>query len=241
MSAVAPLGLRALVFDVFGTLVDWRTSVAQALVPVLAPQTVRDADRAWLLADAWRAQYQPGMQAIRAGRRPYTALDTLHRENLDVVLREAQLDHIDAATRDDLTLAWHRLDAWRDVGEGLKRLRQRFFLAPCSNGNIALMADLARHNGWHWDAIVGAELARDYKPQAIVYQRAVEAFNAKPHEVMMVAAHASDLAAAAQAGLRTAFIARPNEHGPGLGEARSAVPVDFHAESLLDLAQQLGC
>jgi 2-haloacid dehalogenase len=140
-----------------------------------------------------------------------------------------------------LNLAWHRLDAWPDVSAGLARLRTRFRLAPCSNGNISLMVDLARRNGFPWDAILGAEVARDYKPKPAVYLASAAAFDCAPGETMMVAAHSSDLAAAAATGLRTAFIARPDEHGPGRGESRASVPVDFSAESLLALADRLGC
>jgi 2-haloacid dehalogenase len=141
----------------------------------------------------------------------------------------------------NLNLAWHRLDAWPDVGAGLARLRQRYRIAPCSNGNISLMADLARRNDWHWDAILGAELARDYKPKPEVYRAACEAFDCAPREALMVAAHSSDLEAAARAGLRTAFIARPDEQGPGRGESRASVAVDWSADCLTALAHRLGC
>ena len=124
---------------------------------------------------------------------------------------------------------------------GLAQLRKSFILAPCSNGHIALMVHLARHNRWHWDAITGAEIAKDYKPQAVVYQASAAALGCLPEETMMVAAHSDDLLAAARAGLKTAFIARPDEHGPGLGESVARTPVDYSASDLLDLAKQLGC
>jgi 2-haloacid dehalogenase len=178
---------------------------------------------------------------VRAGHIPFSKLDVLHRHNLDRVLADFGLNDLPEAQRRELNLVWHRLDAWPDTTPALHRLRQRFRLAPCSNGNISLMADLARHNGWHWDAITGAELARDYKPKPGVYRAAVDAFDCAPHEAMMVAAHSSDLAAAAAAGLRTAFIARPDEHGPGHGETKASVPVDVSAEDLMDLADRLGC
>ena len=228
---------RALVFDVFGTLVDWRSGVAREARRCLQPLGIALDWHAF--ADAWRAEYDPAMQAVRSGRMPFCKLDVLHRRNLDVVLGRHGLQAVDEATRAELNLAWHRLDAWADVGEGLRRLRERFLLAPCSNGNVSLMVDLARRNGWHWDAILGAEWARDYKPQPVVYQAAAAAFDAAPHEVVMVAAHSSDLAAAAACGLRTAFVARADEHGPGRGETRAAVPVDFEAASLVDLAMVL--
>jgi 2-haloacid dehalogenase len=227
--------VKVLLFDVFGTLVDWHGSVAREVRTLLCAQGVAVDGAAF--ATAWRDQYQPAMEEVRSGRIPFCKLDALHRRNLDVVLRLFELDHhVDEATRVQLNLAWHRLDAWPDVTPGLARLRRRFRLAPCSNGNISLMADLARRNGWHWDAITGAELARDYKPNAVVYLTAASAFDCAPHEAMMVAAHSSDLAAAAAAGLRTAFVARPDEHGPGIGETVASVPVDVSAAGLVELA-----
>ncbi|WP_313952949.1 haloacid dehalogenase type II [Accumulibacter sp.] len=229
--------IGALIFDVFGTLVDWRTSIAREARAHLAPLGI-EVD--WYgFADAWRDQYQPAMEEVRTGRMPFSKLDRLHRRNLDVVLADRGLDQVDEATRAALNLAWHRLDAWPDVAPGLLQLRTKFRLAPCSNGNISLMVDLARHNGFVWDAILGAEVAADYKPKAIVYLSAANAFDLAPEETMMVAAHSSDLAAAASAGLRTAFIARPDEFGPNTGERSASVPVDFSAASLLDLARLL--
>jgi len=229
--------IRALVFDVFGTLVDWRGSVAREAEALLAPLGVA---LDWLaFADAWRSQYQPAMEEVRSGRLPFSKLDALHRRNLDIVLRGLGLDRIDEPTRRELNRAWHRLDAWPDVAPGLQRLRRRFLVAPCSNGNISLMVDLARRNGLHWDAILGAEIARDYKPKRAVYVAAADAFDCRPEEVMMVAAHSSDLQAAREAGLRTGFVARPDENGPGLGERVASVPVDLSADGLLELADRL--
>ena len=229
---------KALVFDVFGTLVDWRTSIAREVGETLAARGLRVDPEAF--ADAWRGEYQPAMEEIRSGRKPFCKLDELHRRNLDRVLKVFELDAVDEATRVQLNHAWHRLDPWPDVNNALTRLRHRFLVAPCSNGNIALMADLARHNHWHWDAILGAELARDYKPKPIVYTSAAAAFDCDPEQVVMVAAHSSDLAAAAAAGLKTAFIARPDEHGPNRGEKAPSVQVDFSALGLGDLADRLG-
>lgn len=231
--------VKLLLFDVFGTLADWHGSIAREVHGLLAARGLAVDGAAF--ATAWRAEYQGAMEEVRSGRIPFCKLDLLHRRNLDIVLKAHGLDHLDEATRRQLNLAWHRLDGWPDVTPGLARLRLKYRLAPCSNGNISLMADLARRNGWHWDAITGAELARDYKPKAIVYLTAAEAFDCAPHEAMMVAAHSSDLAAAAVAGLRTAFIARPNEHGPGIGETAASVPVDVSANGLIDLAERLGC
>jgi 2-haloacid dehalogenase len=230
--------VKALLFDVFGTLVDWRTSIAREAQTALS---VHGVSIDWLaFADAWRAQYQPAMDEVRSGRLPFSKLDVLHRRNLDVILAEFGLERIDEPTRAHLNLAWHRLDAWLDVEPGLLRLRPRYRLAPCSNGNISLMVDLARRNGFPWDAILGAEVARDYKPKPAVYLAAAAAFDCAPSEVMMVAAHSSDLAAAARVGLRTAFIARPDEPGPGHGESAASMPVDVSAASLVDLAGKLG-
>ena len=234
MTQAAP---RALIFDVFGTLVDWHGSIAREVSALLGD---RVADPAQFAVD-WRAQYQPAMEQVRSGALPFCKLDVLHRHNLDRVLADRGLHDVDEATRVQLNRAWHRLDAWPEVPAALARLRERFLVGPCSNGNISLMVALARRNHLHWDAILGAELARDYKPQPVVYRSACEAFDCAPHEVLMVAAHSSDLAAAAACGLRTAHVARPDEHGPGIGERLASVPVDWQARDLADLATQLGC
>ena len=227
--------IRLLLFDVFGTLVDWRTGVAREARAVLEPLGIATD---WLgLADAWRDRYQPAMQEVRMGRIAYTKLDALHRRNLDVVLSKLGLERVAEEAREELTLAWHRLDAWPDVPPALSRLRERFFLAPCSNANISLMVDLARRNGLAWDAIAGAELARDYKPKPAVYLTACAALDCRPDEALMVAAHSSDLAAAAAAGLRTAFIARPRERPNA--ETGPSGPVDFTASDLGALADEL--
>lgn len=229
--------LKALFFDVFGTLVDWRGSIAREARQLLAPSGIATDWEAF--ADAWRGEYQPAMEQVRSGRLPFSKLDALHRRNLDVVLGRSGLDRIDEPTRAELNLAWHRLDAWPDAAAGLASLRTDYLIAPCSNGNISLMVDLARHNGFIWDAIAGAELARDYKPKPSVYLSAAAAFDCRPEQAMMVAAHSSDLAAAAAAGLRTAFVARPDEHGPGKGEIGPCVPVDISVSNLMALSERL--
>ncbi len=229
--------IEALVFDVFGTLVDWRSSIAREAESLLAPLGIA---RDWAdFADAWRAQYQPAMEEVRSGRLPFAKLDLLHRRGLERILADFAPDRVDEKTRRELNLAWHRLDAWPDVSAGLQALKPRFLLAPCSNGNISLMVDLARRNGFPWDAILGAELARDYKPKPAVYLAAAAAFDLEPGQVMMVAAHAADLAAAAAAGLATAFVARPDENGPGRGEGSPTLRVDLSAASIGELAQLL--
>jgi 2-haloacid dehalogenase len=232
------LSVRALFFDVFGTLVDWRNGVAREAEAVLKPLGY---GLDWLaFADAWRDEYQPAMEEVRAGRIAFCRLDMLHRRNLERILPRFGVATLDDDILKRLNLAWHRLDGWLDVTPGLLRLKESFLLAPVSNGNIALMVDLARRNGFPWDAILGAEVARDYKPKSNVYFSAAEAFDLAPSQCMMVAAHSSDLAAAAACGLRTAHIARPNEKGPGRGEAVPTVPVDISTGSIEDLAGRLG-
>jgi 2-haloacid dehalogenase len=230
--------VKALFFDVFGTLVDWRSSIAREAEAMLKPKGYA---LDWLaFADAWRGEYQGGMDQVRSGRVAFCKLDVLHRQNLERILPHFGLEKLSEADRAMLNLAWHRLDAWPDVPPGLTRLKRKFTLAPVSNGNISLMVDLARRNGLPWDAILGAEIAGDYKPKPRVYLAAAEALDLPPHECMMVAAHTKDLMAAKALSLHTAHIARPNEHGPGRGESAPKEPVDFAASSLEDLAGKLG-
>jgi 2-haloacid dehalogenase len=230
--------VKALFFDVFGTLVDWRTSVAREAEHVLTP--LGHALDWYAFADAWRGEYQPAMDEVRSGRIPFCKLDVLHRHNLERILPRFGVSGLAEPAMQTLNLAWHRLDAWPDVPGGLARLKQRCWLAPVSNGNISLMVDLARRNGLPWDAILGSEVAHDFKPKPRVYLAACEAFDLPPGDCMMVAAHSSDLAHAAKLGLKTAHVARPNEHGPGKGEAAPKVPVDISAQSLDELAAKLG-
>ena len=239
MVAQAPnFGVKALFFDVFGTLMDWRTSVAREAGRVLMPLG-HELD--WIaFADAWRAEYQPGMEAVRAGRIPFCKLDVLHRRNLERILPRFGLAGLGEETLADLNLVWHRLDAWPDVPGAMARLKRKFWLAPCSNGNIALMVDLARRNDIPWDAILGSDVARDFKPKPGVYLAACDAFNLEPAQCMMVAAHTRDLVAAATCGLRTGHIARVNEYGPNTGEAAPTAPVDVAGGDLADLAGKLG-
>ena len=230
--------MKALFFDVFGTLVDWRTGVARESQAVLAPLGI---ELDWLaFAAAWRAEYQPAMEEVRSGKLAFARLDVIHRRMLERIVPRFGLEAVPEEARRELVLAWHRLDAWRDVPPGLARLRGKFLLAPVSNGNISLMVDLARRNGFPWDAILGAEIAGDYKPKPRVYLAAVEALALDPGECVMVAAHSYDLSAAAACGLATAHVARPDEHGPGTGEAAPRVPVGYAASSLEDLAAKMG-
>src|SRR5262252_7251649 len=232
------MAVQALFFDVFGTLADWRTSIAREAQKILSPL---DYKLDWLaFADAWRGEYQPGMEEVRTGKIPFSKLDVLHRRNLERILPRFSVSGLTDETARNLNLAWHRLDTWPDVSPGLKRLKTRYRLAPVSNGNISLMVDLARRNDLPWDAILGAEIAGDFKPKPRVYLAACEALDLPPGDCMMVAAHTNDLLAAAKCGLRTGHIARPNERGPGTGEAAPKAPVDVAASSLEDLAGKLG-
>jgi 2-haloacid dehalogenase len=230
--------VKALFFDVFGTVVDWRTSIARETEAILKPKGFA---LDWIaFADAWRGEYQPGMEDVRSGKIPFSKLDVLHRRNLERILPRFKISGLDEATLADLNRAWHRLDGWPDATPGLHRLHKKFLLAPVSNGNIALMANLARRNNFPWDAILGAEIAGDYKPKPRVYLASAEAFDCAPDECMMVAAHSGDLAAAAATGLKTAHVSRPNEYGPGTGEAGPKVPVDVAVTSFVELAEKLG-
>jgi 2-haloacid dehalogenase len=228
---------KALFFDVFGTLVDWRSSIAREARLILDPLGYK---LDWFaFADAWRGEYQPAMEEIRSGRQAFCKLDVLHRRNLEKILPRFKISGLSDDALAKLNRAWHRLDAWSDSAAGLAQLKQKTLLAPVSNGNISLMVDLARRNDFPWDASLGSEVAGDFKPKPRVYLAACEAFDLAPGECMMVAAHSNDLAHAAKCGLRTAHIARPNEHGPGRGETAPTVPVDVAAANLGDLAGKL--
>lgn len=230
---------KALLFDVFGTCVDWRTSVAREGEALGRRLGIDGVD--WLaVADAWRAQYQPRMETVRSGQRPWVSLDCLHREALDTLLPTFGLDGMSDADRDDFAFAWRRLDPWPDVVEGLTRLKRRFIIATNSNGNIALMVNLARYADFPWDAILGAEIAQGYKPQPEVYLRSVAALDLPPAAVMLVAAHNNDLIAASACGLQTAFIPRPSEYGPN--QTTDLTPdrdYDVVAHDFRDLAKVL--
>jgi 2-haloacid dehalogenase len=231
---------QALIFDVFGTCVDWRGSMTREGAELGRRLGIEGVD--WVaVADAWRGQYQPQMETVRSGERAWVTLDALHRESLDTVLAQFGLEDVPAAERDTFTDGWRRLDPWPDVPTGLQRLRSGYLLAPNSNGNIALMVRLARWASLPWDTILGAEIAQGYKPQPRVYLRSVAALGLQPHEVMMVAAHNNDLHAAAACGLQTAFVPRPLEHGPGqVSDLAADGDFTLVATDFADLATQLG-
>lgn len=233
--------VKALVFDVFGTVVDWRTGVAREFATFLPAMGRAELDP-FALADSWRALYQPGMEECRSGRRPWTRLDVLHRESLEKVLATHGITGASEGDLDHLNRAWHRLDPWPDVILGLTRMKRKYFLAPLSNGNIALMANMAKRAMIPWDAILGAEPAQAYKPQPEAYLRTAEILALKPSEVCLVAAHNGDLRAARKAGLATAFVPRPSEHGEGQTKDLGAEdPWDWVGQDFVDLAAKLGC
>ena len=234
-----PASVKALVFDVFGTVVDWRTSVAREVEDLARRKNVKvDGTK---FADAWRAGYAPSMNRVRSGELPWTKLDDLHRMILDKLLIDFGVTGLSETETDAFNRAWHRLRPWPDTVAGLTRLKKKFTLAPLSNGNIALMTDLAKHSGLPWDCILGAELVRHYKPDREVYQSAADFLNLKPADVLMVAAHLGDLRAAKGVGLRTAFVPRPLEYGPsGKPDLKPDSSVDLTAKDFNDLASQLG-
>jgi len=205
---------KAYMFDVFGTIVDWRSGVATVSEHFFKDKNLsRDPHE---FADAWRAKYQPAMERVRSGNRGYFPLDILHRENLDELLTELDLtDMFTETEKQNLNRAWEQLPPWQDSVPGLNEIKGKAIVAPCSNGSIALMTRLAKFGGLPWDCILGSEIAQNYKPHADAYLKSVKALGLEPAEVVMVAAHNSDLDAARNHGLKTAFIPRPSEHGPG--------------------------
>ncbi len=232
--------VQALVFDVFGTVVDWRSGVARAAATFLARHSPGTDPAAF--ADVWRRLYAPAMEEVRAGRRSFVPLDILHRENLGKAMATFGISEstVPAAELDALNFAWHQLDPWPDVLPGLTRLKRRFIIAPLSNGNIRLMVDMAKRAGLPWDAILGAEVAQAYKPSPAAYRRTAEVLMLEPARICLVAAHNSDLAAARLCGFRTVFVPRPREHGPG--QTTDLVPAqdwDLIATDLEDLADRL--
>ena len=222
-------------FDVFGTVVDWRTGVARE-----ASRLLGDAVDAEAFADAWRGRYVPSMDRVRRGEQPWTNLDGLHRASLDELLTEFWVPDTPSDVRAELVLAWHRLDPWPDSVEGLTRLKRQHVIATLSNGNVALLVDMAKHGGLPWDTVLSAELFRHYKPDAEAYLGAARLLGLPPEQVLMVAAHIDDLAAARSAGLRTAYVHRPRERGDdALPPAATDPEADLTVDSLTELAERL--
>ena len=239
MTSPPPSAVRALVFDVFGTVVDWRASIAREVARVAEERgVVVDGGE---FADAWRAGYQPAMRRVASGEAPWATIDVLHREILETLLPRFDLDGLDERERAHLTAAWHRLDPWPDSVAGLHRLKRHWPIATLSNGNVALLVDLARHGGLPWDAVLSAELIGKYKPDLAVYRMAARLLGIADGELVLVAAHPSDLDAARAAGLMTAYVERPMEYGPAhRGEAVAPGRFDWQARDFADLAAQLG-
>lgn len=234
--------IKALAFDVFGTVVDWRSAIAREGEAFARRHGIAGVDWTAFALD-WRALYQPAMERVRSGEMAFTKLDVLHRMNLEILLERYGIRGMAPGAMDHFNRAWHRLNPWPDAPAGLRRLKARFVLATLSNGNVALMVNMARHADLPWDAILGAEVARAYKPQPQAYLSAVDMLGLAAAEVMMVAAHNDDLAAAHSCGLRTAFVARREEYGPG--QTKDLAPqhsfYDYCAADFHDLADQLGC
>jgi 2-haloacid dehalogenase len=227
---------QVLAFDIFGTVVDWHGSIAREV----------DAIKLGVSGDefalAWRAGYKPAMQRVMSGELGWTLIDDLHRMILDEILEKFGVRHLDEAQKKHLNKAWHRLDPWPDSVRGLTRLKSKFTICTLSNGNIGLLADMAKRAGLPWDCILSAEVFRAYKPDPATYLGVARVFDAAPGEVMLVAAHHEDLEGARACGLQTAYIERPLEFGPGQPKDVSARREnDYHAASLMALADQLGC
>ncbi len=240
MAEVKVPRIKILAFDVFGTLVDWRTSIAREAAAVFARAGRSDIDAADF-ADAWRGLYQPAMEAVRSGKRPFTRLDILNRETLDILLAGHDVVLADEAAQ-DFAFAWRRLDPWPDAAAGLARLKARYPLVTLSNGNIALTMELARRAGFQFDAILGAEAVQAFKPTPQAYLRTADLLGIAPDELCLVAAHHSDLAAARACGLPCAYIDRPMEYGGRTApDAHMAQDWEWTAGSVTALADAMGC
>ena len=230
--------LKALAFDVFGTVVDWRGSVIRDGEALARERGLRGID--WpAFADAWRRRYAPSMDRVRRGETPWQNLDRLHRTSLEELLREFGIEGLNEEEKDHLNKAWHRLDPWPDSVEGLTRLKRRYTITTLSNGNVALLNDMAKRAGLPWDLILSAELIRHYKPDPETYRMVPNLLDLHPEEVMLVAAHPSDLRAAQQHGLRTAYVIRPQEWGPDWEPEPPDPSFDINARDFLDLAEKL--
>jgi 2-haloacid dehalogenase len=230
--------LRALAFDVFGTIVDWRGGVIQA-GERLGREKGLDVDWA-AFADTWRGRYAPSMDKVRRGELPWTNLDALHRASLEDLLVEFGIEGLTEEEKDHLNKVWHRLDPWPDSVPGLTRLREHYILTPLSNGNVALLTNMAKRAGLPWDLILSAELVRHYKPDPKTYLTVPALLDLRPEEVMMVAAHADDLRNAQSHGLRTAYLIRPLEWGPDTEPEEPDPSFDLVVEDLVELAEKLG-
>lgn len=240
------LEVKALLFDVFGTVVDWRTGIAIEVQMIAKKYNIElNADD---FADAWRAEYQPAMEQIRSGKRSFTILDILHLENLKKIAPRFNLNNLSNEDLNFLVSAWHRLPGWPDSSQGLNKLKKKFILATQSNGNIALMVNMAKYSNLSWDVILGAEVLGHYKPEPEAYIKACKALNLKPSECLMVAAHDDDLKAASLQGMKTAYVHRPFEYGKDklfdiaeVNDYKGNRNWDIVSKDFNDLAFKLGC
>ena len=232
--------INALVFDVFGTVVDWRMSIAREGKALARRKNITHVD--WLeFADEWRAGYGPSMNRVRQGELPWTRIDDLHRMILDELLNKYGIEGLTEDEKRDFNKAWHRLDPWPDSLAGLTRIKQRYIIATLSNGNVGLLTNMAKYGSLPWDCILSAELVRHYKPDPETYLMAADMLGLKPSEVLMTAAHKDDLKAARAQGLKTAFVSRPLEHGPGREVDTSPENwIDVFANDIEDLALKMG-
>ena len=240
------LKVKALFFDVFGTVVDWRSGIVSAVEKISKKNNI--SLKAAEFADAWRAEYQPAMEEIRIGKRDFTILDILHMENLQKISSKFNLNNLSNEDNNFLVTAWHRLPGWPDSSEGLQKLKTKFILATQSNGNIALMVNMAKHSNLNWDVILGAEVLGYYKPHPEAYLRACKALNLDPSECLMVAAHGDDLKATSLQGMKTAYVHRPFEYGKEklfdlaeVNDYKGDREWDIISKDFNDLAHQLGC
>ena len=240
------LKVKALLFDVFGTVVDWRTGIARE-VESIAKKNDISLDP-FDFADAWRAEYQPAMEEIRKGRRSFTVLDILHMENLKKIAPKFNMHNLSDDDFEFLVTAWHRLPGWPDSSDGLNLLKKKYILASQSNGNIALIVNMAKFSNLNWDVVLGAEVIGHYKPEPEAYLKACNALNFKTEECLMVAAHEDDLKAARQQGMKTAYVHRPFEYGKDklfdiaeVNDYKGNNGWDIFSRDLNDLAKQLGC
>ncbi len=237
MSKAAVPQVKALTFDVFGTVVDWRSTIIREGSEL---GRAKGIDIDWVaFADAWRDGYGPAMNRVRNGDLGWKTIDELHRIILDDLLIRFEIKNLSEPEIDNLNRVWHRLDAWPDVVEGLTLLKQNFIITSLSNGNVALLVNMAKYAGLPWDTVLSSELAGHYKPDKEVYQKAAELLGLEPSEVMMVAAHKGDLRAAAKVGLRTAFVPRPKERPNRDIDLEFDDAFDVNATDFIDLANKL--
>jgi 2-haloacid dehalogenase len=234
------VGVKALVFDVFGTVVDWHGSVAREVRELARTRRLRV--NAVKFAKAWRAGYRPAMDRVRRGETPFAKIDVIHRAILEDVLKQFKVSTLTEDEKAHLNLVWHRLKPWPDSARGLKRLKSKLIIATLSNGNSSLLVNMAKHGGLPWDCVFSSDTFKHFKPDPEMYLGAAQMLDLRPEEVMMVAAHKADLRAAAQCGLKTAFVKRPHEYGRNNNpDLASEAEFTINAENFLDLADQLGC